>query len=247
LSRLLLSSEAPAHGGAAFNLSDLEKRGEALVERAKARAAEVIAEAHRQAGTIAEQAKRAGFEGGKAEGLALGREEGRKAGVEQGLAEARAATETLGKALGAVVGEVSSRRESLVRQAERDLLGLAVAVAGRIVRRELQADTGAVARAVAEAASLAAERSRVVIRVNPADLEALGAAHQDLPRLFAEIQEVRVVGDETVERGGCRLITESGEVDMRVATQLERIGRLLAGEADIDAGTHPDGGGEGGR
>ena len=55
---------------------------------------------------------------------------------------------------------------------------------------------------------------------------------------------MKAIGDETIERGGCRLLTDAGEVDMQVATQLDRIEQLLLGEADIDAGTHPAGGGE---
>ena len=236
MSKLLFPGEAPARVGVAFNLADLERQGEALLERAKARAAEIIVAARQEAAGIAEEAKRAGFEGGKAEGLELGREEGRKAGIEQGLAEARNATAGLEKSLGALVAEVSSRRETLVRQAERDLLSLSAAVAARIVRRELKVDDGAVVRAVAEAAALAAERSRVVLRVNPADLEALSGVHVELSRRFSEMQEVKLVGDEAVERGGCRLLNDAGEVDMQVATQLGRLERLLVGEADAGGG-----------
>ena len=244
MSKLLQAFDAPARSGLAFNLADLERQGEALAERAKARAAEIIVAAREEAAGIAEHAKRAGFEGGKAEGLAQGREEGRQAGLAQGLAEARAATATIEKTLSALVVEISARRETLVKQAERDLLRLAVAVAARIVRRELRLDSQAVVRAAAEAVALAADRSRVAVRVNGADLEALRAAHDDLARRFADLQDFKTVGDETVERGGCRVLTEAGEVDMQVATQLDRLEQLLLGEADIDAGTHPPAGGE---
>jgi len=244
LSRLLRPAELPARGCVALNLVDLERRGQELIERARLRAAELLAAARRDAAAVAEDARRSGLEAGKAEGLALGREEGRAAGSVQGLAEARAATATLEQTMAGLVAELAARRETLVKQAERDLLRLAVAVAARIVRRELALDSRAAARATAEAISLAAEKSRVVVRVNGADLEALRAVHDEFTRRFADLQDFKMVGDQTVERGGCRLLTDAGEVDMQVATQLDRLEQLLLGEADIDAGTHPPGGGE---
>ena len=242
MSRLLRPAELPARGCVALNLVDLERRGQELIERARLRAAELLAAARRDAAAVAEDARRSGLEAGKAEGLALGRDEGRAAGSGQGLAEARAATATLEQTMAGLVAELAARRETLVKQAERDLLRLAVAA--RIVRRELALDSRGAARATAEAISLAAEKSRVVVRVNGADLEALRAVHDEFTRRFADLQDFKMVGDQTVERGGCRLLTDAGEVDMQVATQLDRLEQLLLGEADIDAGTHPPGGGE---
>ena len=246
MSKLLRPEELPA-SGTAFNLADLERQGELLVARAKSRAAEILAAAHQESERVSAQARKDGFETGKTEGLALGREEGIKAGREAALAETRQATATLEKSLSSLVAELASRRDVLVKQAERDLLRLAVAVAARIVRRELALDSEAVQRALVEAVRLAAERSRIAVRVNPADLAAAGAVHDELIRSFADIQDVKFIGDETIERGGCRVLTEAGESDMRVATQLERLEQLLIGEADIDAGTHPDGPKEDGR
>jgi flagellar assembly protein FliH len=219
--------------GAAFNMADFEVQGRELQARARARAAGIVAAAQAQAARIVEDSKKTGFEAGRAEGASSGREAGFKVGHEEGLRSAREATATMAQSLLAMVKEISTRREAIVKQAERDLLKLAVAVASRVVRRELKVDGEAVARAVIEAAGLAAERSRLTIRVNPADLAAAQAAQPELVRAFSDIQDLKFAADEAVERGGCRLLTESGEVDLQVATQLARLEKLLTGEAEI--------------
>lgn len=232
MSSLLRAEELPA-SGVAFNLADFERQGRELELRARARAAEIIAAARAEAVRIAEEARKSGFEAGRAEGLASGRGEGSKAGREEGLRAVREATATVAQTLGSAAQEISARREAIVKQAERDLLKLSVAVASRVVRRELRVDGEAVVRAVLEAARLSADRSRLVIRVNPADLAAAESAHPELMRRFADIGDIKFAADESVERGGCRLLSESGEVDMQVAVQLERLGKLLTGEAEI--------------
>jgi len=249
LSRLLRPEEVPA-ATAGFNLVDFEHQAEELLRRAKGRAAEMLDAARKQAESVIEEAREAGRQAGREEGLKTGSEEGRQAGHQEGVAAAREATATLAETLGGIVAELSARRAALVKEAERDLLGLAVGIASRIVRRELAVDGGAVARAVAEAAGLAAERTALTVRVNPADLDALRAAQPELTAKFAELEDAALVGDDAIERGGCRLVTADGEVDMQVATQIERIERLLVGEAgEAGEGEPPapadDGGGEG--
>ncbi len=231
MSNVLRPEELPA-GSVSFNLRDFEREAQEIVRRAGERAAEIEAGARREAEAAKETARRAGRQAGHAEGLKAGSEAGRAAGREQGLAACREDTATLAAALETAIAELSSRRAALVKEAERDLLALAVRIAERIVRRELSVDKAAAARAVLEAVGLAAGRSRATVRVNPADRAAVEEAHAELHRRFAEVEDVEVVADESVERGGCRVLTAAGEVDMEVATQLERIERLLVGESE---------------
>lgn len=232
MSRLLRPESVPA-AAAGFNLRDLEREGREILRRAREQAEALVRLAERRASQLADDARREGLESGRAEGHAAGLKEGREQGRAEGLAECRQATATVAAALDALVAEFGARREALVKQAEQDLLRLAVAVAARIVRREVKADPGGAARrAVVEAVSLAAERSRVSVRVNPADLAVLGEAQAELAGRFADLGGLEILGEESVERGGCRVLTPGGEVDMQIGTQLDRIERLLAGEPD---------------
>jgi flagellar assembly protein FliH len=230
LSRVLRADQVPA-GAGSFNLSSFEREAEAIMARARQRAEEIVAAAGEEAGRLREDARRSGMESGLAEGREKGLEEGRRGGREEGLAACREDTATLAESVGKMVAELSAGRAALIKEAEKDLLELSVKIAERVVRRELKLDRSAAARAAAEAIGLAAEPSRVTVRVNPRDLAAVKEAHADLARRFAEVEDISLVGDEQIERGGCRVITAAGEVDMDVSTQLERISRLLVGGA----------------
>lgn len=247
MSKILRPEEVPL-AVASFNLADFEAEGQEIVRRAREEAERLLAGARTGAAEVSEEARKSGLEAGRTEGLEAGRTQGHAEGLERGLAEAAEKTATLNETLKSMVEDLGVRRAVLVKEAERDLLGLALGVAGRILRRELQFDNEAAARAVVEAMALVADRTRVTVSVNPADLAAVEAARADLTRTFTDAKDIGMVADESVERGGCRLTTEGGAVDMQVATQLERIERLLLGEAK--AAETPEAGetgGEGGQ
>ncbi len=232
MSKLLRADQVPA-GSGTFNLADFEREAQEIVARAHERASGILEDANRRAAEIADGAREAGRAAGAAEGREAGLAEGREAGREAGLEAARQETATVAETLLAMLKELSSRRESLIKEAEHDLLELSVRIAERVVRRELTADRSAAVRAVAEAVAMTADRSRVRVLVNPADLAALKAAREDLARTVAGLGEIEIASDESVERGGCVVRTDGGEVDARVGTQLERIAKLLTGgEAD---------------
>jgi len=241
LSRVISAEEVPA-GVGAFNLANFEQAARDIIARAEARAAEIAGQAKSQAQAAFEEARKEGYQAGHAEGLEEGSAEGRAAGTEEALAACRQDTSTLAEALEGLVAEFGARREGLVKDAERDLLALAMGIAERVVRRELAAGRGAPAEAVFEAISLASARSKVVARLNPADLKAVEGAHAEISRRFADMKDFRLVADESIARGGCLVTTDAGSVDLEMETQLERIESVLVGErvAETDSGPSGD-------
>jgi flagellar assembly protein FliH len=225
----------------AFNLVDFEREARDILARAQARADEMLAEARSRSEEIAGEARSRGLEEGRVAGHKSGEEAGRKAGREEGLAVCRQDTATLAATLETMVADFGSRRERLIKEAERDLLLLSVRIAERVLRRELRADASAAASAAAEAISLAADRSRVEVRINPADEAAVSEGHAELGKRFSDLQDISLVPDPGVERGGCLVSTASGEVDLQVETQLERIAALLVGDTSGEGLPRPEG------
>jgi flagellar assembly protein FliH len=98
---------------------------------------------------------------------------------------------------------------------EEDLIRLAVKIAGRIVRAELQLAPEKIveiARATIAAAGARAGRTLVV--------------HPDDAALVARLG-VPVRTDETIERGGCVVESPLGRADARLETSLAAIERAL--------------------
>lgn len=176
--------------------------------------------------------------------IAAAREEGRQEGFRDGFARgkeegvdmAREPARVLEKAM----RRVSEERGTLLAKAERDVLDLAIAIATRIVRREVEVDRDLVTRVISDALRRASPLEEVVVRVNPADYARIKSV-PGLEGSLGDIRHLALVEDRRVSPGGCLIETASGAIDARVETQLEEIERALvraqggaavAGDAD---------------
>jgi flagellar biosynthesis/type III secretory pathway protein FliH len=156
--------------------------------------------------------------------FALGFAEGQRAGIASASQEA----DMLQRRLTATLDQLMDLRARVVRQAERDMVQLALDVARRVALREVSLDRELLAAMARVALDRLAEASRVTIRVHPADVDALSAARQGA--LAGE--HVSVVADPRVERGGCRLESECGNVEAGVEAQIREVARALLGDED---------------
>lgn len=152
----------------------------------------------------------------------------RKAGFEEGQAAARKALEApfreaLARAAQAVA-ELARLRERLRRETEEDLVRLAVAIARRILRREISTDPQAILGLVKAAFERIDEREVLRLRAHPEDARTLEASFADL----GLPERIEVVADKKLERGALVVETERGELDASVETQLEEIERGFA-------------------
>jgi flagellar biosynthesis/type III secretory pathway protein FliH len=138
---------------------------------------------------------------------------------------ARAAEEGRAEAA-ALLLEARRRGRELQQAAEDELTHLATRIAGRLLGEQLRLDPAAVARIVEGCLRGTGAFRRGRLRVHPADVAVIETA---LPRLralcAAEILEIE--GDGAIERGGCLLETEAGEVDGRISTQLRAVEEAL--------------------
>jgi flagellar assembly protein FliH len=110
--------------------------------------------------------------------------------------------------------EVQRLRSSLYAQVEREVVKLAVAVAKKIVHREIQVDLDIVRTLVRVALSRVAEKSTVTICLNPVDYDYLVEHRAELSQ--SEGQDISLLADKSIERGGCLIQTNCGDIDARV-------------------------------
>ncbi len=110
-------------------------------------------------------------------------------------------------------------RASFIRQTEADVVKLSMAVARRILYRELTIDQGAIAGLVK--AALEKLQSDVVARarVHP-ELEAAVRATIEQSGRRASVE---VVADASLDRGGVVVETNRGSLDASIETQLREI------------------------
>lgn len=127
--------------------------------------------------------------------------------------------------------EIREIRSNVLHNAERDLLTLAVRIAGKILGKELNSNKKAIIDIVSTALKNARQQEKVTIFVNPSDLGAVSGEREK----FSSDEKIRLldfVADPAVEAGGCVIETEVGKIDARLETQLKVIENALLGQAD---------------
>jgi flagellar assembly protein FliH len=72
------------------------------------------------------------------------------------------------------------------------------------------------------------ERERIIVLVNPADLDIVTGAIEELKASLGGIESCLVEAERRVGRGGCIVRTPVGDIDARVETKLERAGEVVA-------------------
>jgi flagellar assembly protein FliH len=112
--------------------------------------------------------------------------------------------------------EIGKLRRTLYSQAEHQVVKLALEVARKIVHREVQVDREIVQTLIRIALSHVIVKSAVTIHVNPADYSYVVEQHSGSMRSGAGEREMVLVADRSVERGGCLIETECGDVDARI-------------------------------
>jgi flagellar biosynthesis/type III secretory pathway protein FliH len=170
---------------------------------------------------LTEERLRAEFDRGRLQGLA----EAAAALGERNETERAAASARLNQLLDSIAKETARFAGDLEREAYR----FAVAVAERIVKREIVLDETVVMRQMREALRRIVGVETVTIRVHPED-EALVRSHRSALLTSSDaVREILIEGDESIERGGCILESPTGNVDARIGSQMRQIETALFG------------------
>ncbi|MEM5439627.1 flagellar assembly protein FliH [Paraburkholderia diazotrophica] len=161
-----------------------------------------------------------GHVAGQALGYQAGYEQGRAQGFEQGQAEARAEAAQLA----ALAETFKAALDNAQHELSETIVALALDIAQQVVRQHVQHDPTALIAAAREV--MATEPALIgapALIVSPADLPVVEAY------LLEELQTRgwTVRTDPAIERGGCRAISTTGEVDAGIGTRWERVAAAL--------------------
>jgi flagellar assembly protein FliH len=119
------------------------------------------------------------------------------------------------------VAELAAIRDRLRREAEQDVVQLAIEIARRVLHRELAADSEALLGLTRAALQRIDAREIHRVRVHPSSAAPLEAALREI----GAPQRIEVHADATLEPGGLLFETSRGTCDVSVATQLREIER----------------------
>ena len=172
-----------------------------------------------------EQIERAAFEEAYAKGHA--------AGLAAAQAEEQMKLDQLTQKLARVDGMLNTLACPLAEmdaEVERELLALASTLAKHLVRRELKTDPGQIVGVIRETVALLPVATRDVrVHLHPEDA---ALVREKLAAPQAE-RAWTIVEDPVLTRGGCRVTTDTAQIDARVESRLGAVMSAMLGDERV--------------
>lgn len=196
-----------------------EEEAARIVARAREQAQALLTAARQEQDKIRQQAQQDGYEAG----LAMGRQEG----LAQAEAQCREKLSQAAAHASSLLAAAEQERRELLNLAERQIIQVALAVAGKVLQRELTENEQAVVPIVQAALAPVVDQAVITVRVHPDDFVAVETARPELVKMLKHPDALRLAVDESLSRGDCVVDTAAGSVDARVDTQLTAIRQAL--------------------
>jgi flagellar biosynthesis/type III secretory pathway protein FliH len=190
-------------------VSDLPEKSNAQLEQTRSEAEKIIQAAQAQATAIEKEAYERGF----GEGEKAGRETGEK------MAEA------ILKQYAARLEELTQLRKSILSGSEHEVVRLALEIAKKVVKREVNIDNELILTMVKVALNRLAEQTAATIRVNPQDYRLMTDRQSAHSARGSANDGIKLIEDPMISRGGALIETESGIIDARIEEQFREIQR----------------------
>jgi flagellar assembly protein FliH len=177
-------------------LADAREKAAALEGDIKQRVAQTEREAHERGYTEVHQK---GYEEGKAE---VGR---------------------LIERLHTIITKAIEKRNEIIEESETQIISLVLMIVKKVIKVISENQKNVVINNVVQALRKLKSRGDVVIRVNLADLELTSEHVKDFMKMVENVKSITVLEDSSVDRGGCVIETDFGQIDARVSSQLHEI------------------------
>lgn len=187
-------------------------------QEAEDEASRIITEATRKAEEVEADIKQK-VEKVEQEAYGAGHKEGREAGFQEGKAELTRLVENLNRIVSAAI----EKRNEIVAESETQVINLVLLIAKKVIKVISENQKNVVINNVVQALRKLKSRGEVVIRVNLADLELTSEHINDFLQMVDNVKSVTVLEDSSVDRGGCIIETDFGEIDARISSQLHEI------------------------
>jgi len=198
---------------------EAEEETARLLAEAESKVRQLEAEAMARVDAVQKDAFKKGFE--------QGREEGYKEGVRE--------VERLVDRLHIVIDRALDKRNEILEKTEGQIVELVLLVARKVVKVISENQKNVVVSNIAQALRKLKARSEVTIKVNLADLQLASDHLKDFIAMAENAKNLVVVEDTSIDRGGCVIETDFGEIDARIQSQLHELEEKILDISPIKA------------
>lgn len=188
-----------------------------IIAKAKTQAQAIIADADGQKEDIFAKANKDGFD------------KGHEAGFVDGKQEANRLVERIHK----MIESVQARRQEILDGTEQQIVDLVLLMTRKVVKIMSENQKSVIISNVVQALKKVKGRGDVTLRVNLADIKLTTEHISDFVDQVENIQNIHIVEDSSVEKGGCIVETDFGAIDARISSQLSQLETQILNIAPI--------------
>ena len=152
-------------------------------------------------------------------GFAEGLREGENTGFEQGTQKIEPLVSSIRNAL----IQLDRIRKETYQHIEKEVVELALAIAQKVICREIATDKETVLCVAKEALAKVDDPGKIKIKMSPSDLQFFSETRYQLSNLISDIDNVTFEAEEGIQSGGCVIETDLGEIDARIERQLQAV------------------------
>ena len=151
------------------------------------------------------------------------RQDAHTAGHDEGFTKGYEQVEPVIARLKEITGRIVHKRQEILDGAESQIVELVLLIARKVIKIATKQSRLIAAENVRQALELVRKKGEVTIRINPADLKLSADSLQNITNAIERDGTIRFVEDTLIERGGCLIETEFGEIDARIHSQILEI------------------------
>lgn len=187
--------------------TNAETEAAEILRKAQEESAAMIADAEAQKQKIRDEAYSAGFTEGQ----------------EKGFSEGNMEAQRLVDRLHVMLDRIMDKREEILEGTEQQIVELVLLMTRKVVKIISENQRNVVMSNVLQALRKVKGRGDVTVRVNLADVKLTTEHTKEFMDAVENIQNISIVEDSTIDRGGCIVETDFGAIDARIASQLAEL------------------------
>jgi flagellar assembly protein FliH len=149
--------------------------------------------------------------------------QGEKDGLELGETKAQKLVENLDNLLDGI----GHLKGELVKRYEKEFIEMIFAIAKKVIHTHLHFEEKAIRDPILSVLELAVGKNEINLKLNPEDLDYVENLRPELFSRFQNLKTIMITSDPTIKRGGCKLESDTGDIDATIETQLEMIHKYL--------------------
>jgi len=150
-------------------------------------------------------------------------QEGYSKGFKSGYEETSQKMGELIQHLENIISDIAAYKKDFPKVYEKEVIALIRLIAEKVIRINAKLDHRVVMENIFAAFDILADRVEVKISINPEDLDFVNDHRPEFFTRVKGLQSITIEGDPDISRGGCHMETQYGDVDARIATQIQRI------------------------